>query len=557
MVARDGTGSAIGRSVTSCAECLAWGMTYAQGVCLACYNFAGRYDVGLCAACQRWLPLKSGYCRSCWCQAREDRAMAADNPRAVVVLAPYLSMVRYHQLFFAGMIRRVAQPSAFARRYGTRGRPHKPPPPVALRPPSVGAQLVLFNDLPRSYRYGRVDLRSGATPNNPWLMWGLHLASTLSEARGFDSKVRRQLNRNLVMVLSTHAEGERVRASDFHRVITARSGSLVHVIDILSTMGILIDDRTPVFDTWLASKVDNLSPSIAQHVRRWAYLLRDGSTRRRPRNPATAIAYVNAVRPSLLVWSDSYDHLREVTRDDIVTYLDALRGDPRMMALVALRSLFRWAKRDGVVFGNPVVRVRLGQRPRRIWQPLTDDEITSTVQAAHTPQARLCVALAAIHAARPGQIRALQLDDIDLGNRRLTIAGRERPLDELTCRVLTEWLDHRRHRWPHTANPHLLVSKESALRFGPVSASYIPDLRGQPANLERLRITRQLEEALMTGADPRHLTAVFGIAEATAIRYATNARQLLDSDHSDASSDWLGTRGLDGHDGPDEPLGSR
>jgi integrase len=42
------------------------------------------------------------------------------------------------------------------------------------------------------------------------------------------------------------------------------------------------------------------------------------------------------------------------------------------------------------------------------------------------------VALAAVHAARPAQIRALQLSDADLGNRRLTIAGKTRPLDDLS-----------------------------------------------------------------------------------------------------------------------------
>ena len=54
-MARDGTGRKIARSVTSCAECLAWGLTYCQGVCLACYNFAARYrgHAGECAACRR------------------------------------------------------------------------------------------------------------------------------------------------------------------------------------------------------------------------------------------------------------------------------------------------------------------------------------------------------------------------------------------------------------------------------------------------------------------------------------------------------------------------
>src|SRR5258708_14755619 len=131
MVARDGTRRKVARSVTSCAECLAWGRTYCQGVCLACYNFAARYrsHAGECAACRRRLPLKGGYCRLCWCQARDDRAAADTDARSAVVLAPYLALVRHHQLFFARMDDRRAVPRALPRRHGEEGRPPKPPPP--------------------------------------------------------------------------------------------------------------------------------------------------------------------------------------------------------------------------------------------------------------------------------------------------------------------------------------------------------------------------------------------------------------------------------------------
>ena len=42
-----------------------------------------------------------------------------------------------------------------------------------------------------------------------------------------------------------------------------------------------------------------------------------------------------------------------------------------------------------------------------------------------------------------------------------------------------------------------------------------------------LRVDRQLEEALTCGADPLHLAAVFGTDDTTAIKYATIARQFL------------------------------
>jgi hypothetical protein len=344
----------------------------------------------------------------------------------------------------------------------------------------------------------------------------------------------------MVMPLATHADGDTIRVSDFHHVVRKKGHSLTLTIDLLAATVVLEDDRPPVYETWLADKLADLAPGIATEVGRWAHVLRYGTARRSPR-PNAATSYINAARPALLLWSRSYEHLREVTRDDVLAVVNGLRGRPRQDTLSALRSLFGWAKRDGVIFQNPAARIRLGKHPPPVWQRLTDEEITEAVQAARTPQAKLYVALATVHAARNSQIRAIRLDDVDLGNRRLTIAGRTRPLDDLTYQLLVQWLDHRRLRWPHTTNPHLLISRHSAIRLGPVSKTWILDLRVTSVNLERLRIDRQLEEAVAVGGDPLHLASVFGIGPDTAIRYATNARQLLDADHAEPS-DTLRTR---------------
>ncbi|MEU0821997.1 site-specific integrase [Streptomyces mirabilis] len=144
------------------------------------------------------------------------------------------------------------------------------------------------------------------------------------------------------------------------------------------------------------------------------------------------------------------------------------------------------------------------------------------------PADRLILALAAVHATRPGAIRRLQFDDLDIGNRRLVIDGRVRPLNELTLQLALAWLDYRRRRWPDTANPHLLINKRTALETRPISGvSASAALRGQTATLERLRVDRQLEEALVHGPDPLHLAEVFGLAEKTAICYADSAQALL------------------------------
>ena len=183
---------------------------------------------GDCAGCGGRLPLKKDYCRLCWCQARDDRDALAADARSAVVLAAWLPEVRHHQLFFAGMDHRRAQPRAMPRRHGVKGRPRKPPPPAAIRPWPGGIQLALFEALPRAYAFGRIDLRSGPAPANPWLAWALHLAHTMAETRGFDDRVHRELNRNLVALLAGYAEGEAIRVSDFGRILASRGASQAH-----------------------------------------------------------------------------------------------------------------------------------------------------------------------------------------------------------------------------------------------------------------------------------------------------------------------------------------
>ncbi|MER5936602.1 hypothetical protein ABT121_04685 [Streptomyces sp. NPDC001928] len=50
---------------------------------------------------------------------------------------------------------------------------------------------------------------------------------------------------------------------------------------------------------------------------------------------------------------------------------------------------------------------------------------------------------------------------------------------------------------------------------------------GQTATLERRRVDREREGALVHGPDPFHLAEVFGLAEKTAILYANSARTVL------------------------------
>ncbi len=213
----------------------------------------------------------------------------------------------------------------------------------------------------------------------------------------------------------------------------------------------------------------------------------------------------------------------------MLAVLAELDGYRRSSVLVALRSLFAFCKKRKAIFRSPVQGIRVGERTRGTIQPLSQDDVDQAAEAATTPDARLVLVLAAMHAARFKVIRQIRLDDVDLGNRRITIGGRARPLDDLTRQVLAGWLAHRAARWPGTANPHLMVNQHSANGTEPVSTSYFAKtaLKGKAATLERLRVDRQLQEALAVGPDPLHLASVFGLDPKPAIRYAENARQLL------------------------------
>jgi hypothetical protein len=132
-----------------------------------------------------------------------------------------------------------------------------------------------------------------------------------------------------------------------------------------------------------------------------------------------------------------------------------------------------------------------------------------------------------VHAARPKAIRDLTLDDIDLPNRRITLAGHHQPLAELTRQALLAWLRHRSAAWPHTINRHVLISRISALGTGPVSADYLDKRQLHGLSLDHIRRDRILHEALAAHADPLHLALVFNIDHTNAMAYARAARELL------------------------------
>jgi integrase len=511
-------------AITSCADCLAWGLVVNRR-CSACSRFAQQHPVDRCTGCSRPQPVHKQYCRLCWSQAR----LEATATPAPVTAEACLPRVNCHQLCFAHMNPRCGRDKKLrqVRQHGQIGRPRKPAPPVAGRPRLVGAQLPLFV-MARDFSGFT---RERANLSNPWLAWARHVAHRHGEARGWVARVRGDVDDALIILLSEHAEGQKVSYGEMFPALRARGLSTERTVEILQMLELFVDDRRPPFEDWLGRKLDGLAPGIRREAEHWTKTLHDGGPRSSARAENTVYNYLNGIRPILAAWSTRNEHLREVTRDDVLAALKSLHGEQRRTTLVALRSLFAHAKKTKAIFRNPTSRIKVGQQESGVLQPLRPEHLKQTTQAAVTPATRVLVALAGVHAARVGTVLAMRLDDVDFGNRRLIIAGRSRPLDDLTYQVLLDWLRYRRERWPNTANPHLVINKHTALETKAANgkwASYL--LNKQTAPLERLRIDRQLEEALAHGPDPLHLAVVFGLDAKTAIRYASSARQLLSAE---------------------------
>ncbi|MFE3645670.1 hypothetical protein [Streptomyces sp. NPDC059169] len=508
----------------SCDSCLAWGNSSGR-LCPTCYMFGRGHDAAVCTGCRRDQPLKWNYCRLCWCQARLSAKAVVGRPRDETDVRDRLAAIRHHQLFFVGMDYRRRPTPAARTRGGRRGATRKPPPAPAWRPDPGWRQLPLFAQIPRDYSQLAL---ADADLSSPWLAWAKYLAHRLAETRGWGRNIRFAVNRGLALVLTGHVEGDVIRHTEIFAPLRALDLPVGHTVTVLDEMGIFEDDSEPSFERWLAERLEGLAPGIHSEAERWTPR---PARRRPPQPPATGRHGLALPQPGPPGPAGMVEPLRPPAG-----------GDPRRRPHLHQDTARPPAPRPT---RRPALAVHLGQAERAdLPQPHQSDQGRairvrraasahpragrSLRRGGHHPGDAAHLSLAAVHAAWVAQIANLMLDDLDIGNRRLTIAGRVRPLDDLTLKLLLDWLEHRRNRWPNTANLHLLINNQTATRTSRASNHWISaSMRGQDATLERLRVDRQLEEALTHGPDPLHLAEVFGLDEKTAMRYADSARALL------------------------------
>ncbi|MFG2042154.1 hypothetical protein [Dactylosporangium sp. NPDC048998] len=302
--------------------------------------------------------------------------------------------------------------------------------------------------------------------------------------------------------------------------------SLYRLTQFLTGQALYLATPRPCADTRAVERMlAEVPASFAGEVRRWVAALRGrGQRPRPPLAPITIRRYLHLLVPILATWGDEFTTLREVTHDDIVAALHALPRQRGHGAATALRSLFGALRQERVVFRDPARRIRVGDRTP-LPKPLPSDRLAGLLDAGNAARVQLCVALLAVHALTPAELRHLRLADVDFARGRITVhrPGGDRIvyLDRVTHRIATVWLQERRRRWPTSANPHLIITGRTAhdRRHPPVTNAvlFVP-LRRLGVHPTGLRTDRILHEAAVT-ADPVRLIHLFGIEAGTAMRY--------------------------------------
>ncbi|WP_213571500.1 hypothetical protein [Rhodococcus sp. USK13] len=262
------------------------------------------------------------------------------------------------------------------------------------------------------------------------------------------------MDRTLVILLSGH--GEQFHYSDLIGVLHRYGVSISRVAEVVAGDGICWSMTASRLRHLAGGQTRRPGPGHRRRRPRLDASIAAWRTRSQPRNINTVRRDVRAAHPVLVEWSTRHDHLREATIGDVNAVAGALRGHPRRQTLGALCSLMRHCKKNGTIFTDPAARVRIGHRDKPIILPLGSNQIDDATQAAtrqpgsrspwprFTPPARKPSAPCGWTTrecggdARSGRRRR------DLGNRRLTIGTVARPLDELTHRLLIDWLEYRR-----------------------------------------------------------------------------------------------------------------
>lgn len=517
-----------------CPVCLGWGPLTQYTCCAACSKWRRAFPgQAACLHCSRVTHVdRDGLCRPCLMSIRDEDPgwilrPQPGRPLQLGFLLPGVRLPRASSLTLPANRKDKQAPSGIAACRQVI-QPSRPQPPQPVSPHLADpAQGVLF-EARRDWSFlntGELDQLPALTPAAGALVDEL---DRHARACGMDSGPRNNATKTLRILLAWLGADAPVHEADVRALSSRPSTAVRRVLRFLDDRGMIIPDparQGTAVERTINQHIDALPGVIAGEVRQWVKVIRGEGRRAHRELPFSSVrSYLNCFHPVLAEWGQHVTSLREITRDDVQ---EALRQHPGARAhnlLPALRSLFRALKREKIIFRDPTSGITL-RTMQRLPVPIPADQLRGLIDRAGTPLAKVTVAMIAIHALGKKETTLLLLDDLNLPRGQLAV---RRPtgkhtvyLDDLSRSLMTGWLRERHRCWPLTRNPHLLVTRHTAVDTAgpPIAHTVLDAIFGElgltPAQVRQDRI---LDEARHT-ADPVHLMRVFGLSAHPAMKY--------------------------------------
>jgi len=236
----------------------------------------------------------------------------------------------------------------------------------------------------------------------------------------------------------------------------------------------------------------------------------------RPRADSTIEDRLSAIRDlaAFLTQEHGKRDWAIVNVHDIEAFL-ATRPANRKSRLTALRQFFAWARTRKLVLADPT-RGLTAREPRGFRGPTAalalQRQLFSRWTAAGSAHPHECLTglLALLHGATCAELRGLVITDIDTPGHAIQLGRRPAPtpLDPASWTALQQCLDHRVQLG--TANPHVLVTRQTKSTHDPASAYYLSHILDPAGVRPRLLRSTRLAELVST-LDPKLVSAAFGM----------------------------------------------
>jgi site-specific recombinase XerD len=236
----------------------------------------------------------------------------------------------------------------------------------------------------------------------------------------------------------------------------------------------------------------------------------------RPRADSTIEDRLDAVRDLAIFLAGRRGKTDWATADvhDIEAFLGT-RPRNGNSTLTGLRQFFAWARGAKLILADPT-RGLSAREPRRFRGRTAALDLQRQLfrrWTAHDgvhPHEALTGLLALLHGATCAELRTLTVDSIDQPTRTIRLGRRPAPtpLDPASWAALRTCLDYRTRLG--TANPHVLITKQTKSTRQPASAYYLSHVLDPAGVCPRLLRSTRLAE-LITTMDPKLVSAAFGM----------------------------------------------